>query len=58
MKQHIINMIIQHLLTSLSTVDFKRVIDALLDILEGDNNVHQKAWHKTIRALLDVPDND
>lgn len=58
MKQQIISQIIQYLLAQLTAADFKRVMDAMLDVLEGVDNKNQRSWHIMIRTLLNIPDND
>ena len=58
MNRLVVSEAIKLLLQSLTSQEFKMVIDTLLDKLEGANNENQKAWHLVIRALLKVPDND
>jgi hypothetical protein len=58
MRQIFIAEIVKTILTKLSSDEFKQVMDALLDQLEGLNNKNQKTWHLIIRALLSIPDND
>ena len=58
MKEQIIIQIVTYLLKSLTAVEFKHVIDGMLDSLEGIDNEKQRSWHRMIRVILNVPDND
>ena len=58
MRQQIILQVLTYMLKSLTSAEFKLVMDKILDSFEGEGNESQKTWHVMVRTLLNIPDND
>lgn len=58
MKQLLIIEMLKLFLAGLNSDEFKQIMDSILDQLEGDNNIRQKPWHKMLRLMLNIEDND